>query len=72
MKAKYLIQTITNNDNMGVFGWFTVNGSQTKAKGLEILQDYKENWKDKQFRLISLEDFQESIRKANREAFNNR
>ena len=72
MKAKYLIQTITNNDNMGVFGWFTVNGSQTKAKGLEILQDYQEGWKDKQFRIISLKDFQESIRKANREAFNNR
>lgn len=72
MKAKYLIQTITNNDNMGVLGWFTVNGAQTKDKGLEILKDYQDGWKDKQFRLISLKDFQESIRKANSEAFNNK
>lgn len=70
MKSKYLIQTITNNLNMGATGWYSVSGAMTKAKGLEILEDYKQGWKDKQFRLISLKDYQESIKQWNRAAFN--
>ena len=70
MKAKYLIQTITNNANMGATGWYSVNGAMTKVKGLELLEDYKQGWKDKEFRLISLKDYQESIKQYNRAAFN--
>jgi hypothetical protein len=70
MKSKYLIQTITNNANMGVFGWHTINGAMTKAQGLNILNDYQEGWKDKSFRLISTSDFKKTIQEANRAAFN--
>ena len=70
MKSKYLIQTITNNANMGATGWHSVGGAMTKAQGLNILEDYKQGWNDKQFRLISLKDYQESIRDWNRAAFN--
>lgn len=70
MKSKYLIQTITNNANMGATGWYSVSGAMTKAKGLEILEDYQSGWNDKQFRLISLKDYQESIKQWNRAAFN--
>jgi hypothetical protein len=70
MKAKYLIQTITNNANMGATGWYSVSGAMTKAQGLDILEDYKQGWGDKQFRLISLKDYQASIREWNRAAFN--
>jgi hypothetical protein len=70
MKSKYLIQTRTNNDNMGPTGWYSVSGAMTKTKGLEILEDYTTAWSDKQFRLIRLKDYQESIREWNRAAFN--
>jgi hypothetical protein len=70
MKSKYLIQTITNNANMGATGWYSVSGAMTKGKGLEILNDYQSGWNDKQFRLISLKDYQQSIREWNHAAFN--
>ena len=70
MKSKYLIQTITNNANMGATGWYSVSGAMTKAKGLEILEDYQSGWNNKQFRLISLKDYQESIKQWNHAAFN--
>lgn len=70
MKSKYLIQTITNNANMGATGWYSVSGAMTKAQGLDILEDYQQGWNGKQFRLISLKDYQASIREWNRAAFN--
>lgn len=55
---------------MGATGWLTINGAMTKEKGLEILEDYQKGWNNKQFRLISLKDYQESIKQWNRAAFN--
>jgi hypothetical protein len=41
MKAKYLIQIETNNAYMGVTGWFTVQGAQTKPAADALAADFR-------------------------------
>ena len=41
MKAKYLIQIETNNAYMGVAGWFTVQGAQTKPDADALAVDFR-------------------------------
>lgn len=79
MKAKYLIQLSTKNADMGATGWFTIQGTQTKAKALEHLEDIKatqdytagvrEDYVPKQVRVISADAFKAEIRAWNRAAF---
>jgi hypothetical protein len=41
MKAKYLIQIQTNNVYMGVTGWFTIHGAQTKPAADALAADFR-------------------------------
>jgi hypothetical protein len=41
MKAKYLIQTQTNNAYMGATGWFTLHGAMTKGAADELAADFR-------------------------------
>ena len=41
MKAKYLIQIETNNQNMGATNWFTVSSAMTKAAADALAADFR-------------------------------
>jgi hypothetical protein len=73
MKAQYLIQVTSNNDDMvGASGWFTVSGAMTKKAALELLKDFQDAetyaQRTRGLRLIKSSDYTLEVQQRNREA----
>lgn len=71
MKARYLIQTQTNNANMGATGWFTMHGAMTKAAADELAADFRHARSvtdTRAVRVISAANFTKEHAAANRAA----
>lgn len=68
MKAKYLIQIETNNQNMGATGWFTVSGAMTKPAADDIAADFRHSravTDTRAVRVISYVNFSKEHRAVN-------
>jgi hypothetical protein len=71
MQANYLVQVYTKNPMLSATpsGYFTIHGTMTKAKALELLNEIVPT-ESRKMRVISQKAFKTEILNANREAFN--
>lgn len=72
MKAKYLIQIQTTNQNIGATGWCTLDGTMTKAAADERAADFRHARPVtdlRAVRVISASKYGAELRDYNRAAF---
>jgi hypothetical protein len=76
MKAKYLIQSSSNNDNLNIAGYYTLAGASTLNEANNILYEFIEASKysksiyDKHFRVIKQNEWLSIIKENNLRLFN--
>lgn len=76
MKAKYLIQSSSNNDNLTIAGYYTLSGAPTLNEANKILNQFMEAFKyskntyNKHFRVIKQNEWISIIKANNLRLFN--